>query len=183
MSDRTSYYSKISLRNKSPEEAERITKLFNDNINIAYKIASKYYKTDYWEYDEALQIAQMGLWKACLIWDPDKYRISTLAYNVINRDFIDFDKQQKRQPDILFNLEDNKARATSVFVILPMVITSGIFYYNSNYINWKTGALCAIGGVVGGYIGAKLLKKLPEKYLKIAFTLFLIYVSIKMITQ
>ena len=107
MSDRTSYYSKISLRNKSPEEAERITKLFNDNINIAYKIASKYYKTDYWEYDEALQIAQMGLWKACLIWDPDKYRISTLAYNVINRDFIDFDKQQKRQPDILFNLEDN----------------------------------------------------------------------------
>lgn len=107
MSDRTSYYSKISLHNKSPEEAERITKLFNDNINIAYKIASKYYKTDYWEYDEALQIAQMGLWKACLIWDPDKYRISTLAYNVINRDFIDFDKQQKRQPDILFNLEDN----------------------------------------------------------------------------
>lgn len=107
MSNRTSYYSKISLRNKSPEEAERITKLFNDNINIAYKIASKYYKTDYWEYDEALQIAQMGLWKACLIWDPDKYRISTLAYNVINRDFIDFDKQQKRQPDILFNLEDN----------------------------------------------------------------------------
>lgn len=107
MSNRTSYYSKISLRNKSPEEAERIIKLFNDNINIAYKIASKYYKTDYWEYDEALQIAQMGLWKACLIWDPDKYRISTLAYNVINRDFIDFDKQQKRQPDILFNLEDN----------------------------------------------------------------------------
>ena len=101
MSDRTSYYSKISLHNKSPEEAERITKLFNDNINIAYKIASKYYKTDYWEYDEALQIAQMGLWKACLIWDPDKYRISTLAYNVINRDFIDFDKQQKRQPDVL----------------------------------------------------------------------------------
>ena len=49
----------------------------------------------------------MGLWKACLIWDPDKYRLSTLAYNIINRDFIDYDRQQKRQPDILFNLEDN----------------------------------------------------------------------------
>lgn len=45
--------------------------------------------------------------KACLIWDPNKYRLSTLAYNIINRDFIDFDRQQKRQPDILFNLEDN----------------------------------------------------------------------------
>lgn len=81
----------------------------------------------------------------------------------------------------LFNLEDSKARATSVFVILPMVITSGIFYYNNNYINWKTGALCAIGGIVGGYIGAKLLKKLSPKILRIAFTCFLIYVSIKMI--
>ena len=47
------------------------------------------------------------MWKACLIWDPDQYRLSTLAYNIINRDFIDYDRQQKRQPDILFNLEDN----------------------------------------------------------------------------
>lgn len=101
------YYEKISLKNKTPEEAVEIQKRFEDNINIANKIASKYYKTKYWDYDEALQIARMGLWKACLIWDPDKYRLSTLAYNIINRDFIDFDSQQKRQPDILFNLEDN----------------------------------------------------------------------------
>lgn len=80
----------------------------------------------------------------------------------------------------LFDLEDRKARATSVFAILPMVITSGIFYYNNNYIDWKLGLTCAIGGIIGGYIGAKLLKKLPIKVLKIAFTCFLIYVAIKM---
>lgn len=81
----------------------------------------------------------------------------------------------------LFNVEDKKARATSVFAILPMVLTSGIFYYNNNYIDWKLGTMCAIGGIIGGYIGAKLLKKLSTKILKIAFTVFLIYVSIKMI--
>ncbi len=81
----------------------------------------------------------------------------------------------------IFNLEDSKARATSVFAILPMVVTSGIFYYSNNYIDWKLGIMCAIGGIVGGYIGAKLLKKLSTKVLKIAFTCFLIYVSIKMI--
>lgn len=107
MPHKSTYYEKISLRNKTPEEAECITQLFNDNINLANRIAQKYYKTKYWEFDEALQIARMGLWKACLIWDPDKYRLSTLAYNIINRDFIDYDRQQKRQPDILFNLEDN----------------------------------------------------------------------------
>lgn len=81
----------------------------------------------------------------------------------------------------LLSLEESKARATSIFVILPMVIASGIFYYKNNYINWKIGILCAIGGIIGGYIGSRLLKKVPDKYLKIAFTFFLVYVSIKMI--
>ena len=82
----------------------------------------------------------------------------------------------------LLNLKDTKARGTSVFCILPMVITSSFFYYQGNYIQWKTAILCAIGGTIGGYFGALLLKKLPVKVLKIAFTIFLIYVSFKMIT-
>lgn len=82
----------------------------------------------------------------------------------------------------LLNMEDTKARGTSVFCILPMVITSSFFYYKGNYIEWKTAILCAIGGTVGGYFGAKLLKKLPEKILKIAFTVFLVYVSFRMLT-
>lgn len=83
----------------------------------------------------------------------------------------------------LLKLEDSKARGTSVCCILPMVLTSSFFYYKGNYIDWKIAFLCAIGGSIGGYIGAKLLKKLPEKVLKIAFTIFLIYVSFKMITS
>jgi RNA polymerase sigma factor (sigma-70 family) len=102
-----SYYEKISLKNKTPEEQERIIQLFEENINLANRVASKYYKTKYWDFDEAIQIARMGLWKACLIWDPEKFRLSTLAYNVINRDFIDYDRQQKRQPEILCNIEEN----------------------------------------------------------------------------
>ncbi len=81
----------------------------------------------------------------------------------------------------LLNMEDKKARGTSIFCILPMVVTSGIFYYKSNYINWNISILCAIGGMIGGYTGAKLLKKIPTHYLKVAFTIFLIYASYKMI--
>ncbi len=78
-------------------------------------------------------------------------------------------------------MEDKKARGTSVFCILPMVIASSIFYYKDNYINWEIGIKCAIGGIIGGIIGAKLLKKLPTKYIRIAFTIFLIYVAFKML--
>lgn len=81
------------------------------------------------------------------------------------------------------NMDSQKARGTSIFCILPMVLTSSFFYYKQNYINWKIAILCGIGGAIGGYIGAKLLKKLPEKILKIVFTCFLFYVSYKMIFQ
>ena len=81
----------------------------------------------------------------------------------------------------LFKLEDAKARATSIFAILPMVITSGIFYYKNDYIDWNLGIKCAIGGTIGGIIGAKLLKKMSTKTLKIMFLMFLIYTSVKMI--
>ena len=86
-------------------------------------------------------------------------------------------------PALLYTLklEPKKARATSLFCILPMVIVTAIFYGQSNLINWNIGIKCAIGGIVGGIVGAKLLNCLPEKYLKIVFTMFLIYAGINMI--
>lgn len=83
----------------------------------------------------------------------------------------------------LLNMDSQKARGTSVFCILPMVLTSSFFYYKGNFIDWKVAILCGIGGAIGGYIGAKLLKKLPDKVLKISFTIFLIYISLKMILK
>ena len=81
----------------------------------------------------------------------------------------------------IFKLEDAKARATSVFAILPMVVVSGLFYYKNDYIDWNLGIKCAIGGIIGGIIGAKLLKKMSSKTLRILFVIFLAYTSIKMI--
>ena len=78
-------------------------------------------------------------------------------------------------------LDEKKARATSIACILPMVITSSIFYAKNKFIDWKLGILCAIGGIVGGFIGTKFLNKVPDKILKISFLIFLIYMAIKMI--
>lgn len=81
----------------------------------------------------------------------------------------------------LLRMEDKKARGTAILCILPMVFTSSIFYYRDKFIDWKIGIMCAIGGVIGGIIGAKLLKKMKTKYIRILFTFFLLYVSIKML--
>ena len=41
----------------------------------------------------------------------------------------------------LLKMEDSKSRGTSIFCILPMVITSSFFYYKGHYINWETSML------------------------------------------
>ena len=80
----------------------------------------------------------------------------------------------------MLKIEPKKARATSLLCMLVMVIVSSIFYYKNKYIDWKIGVLCAIGGIVGGYLGAKILKKVPDYVLKIAFTIFIAYYSFRM---
>lgn len=79
----------------------------------------------------------------------------------------------------LFNSSEKEARATATFCILPMVMTTAVFYGKGNYINWRIGLLCAIGGIIGSFIGSKLLNILKGKYLKLLFIFFLIYSGIK----
>lgn len=81
----------------------------------------------------------------------------------------------------LFNSSEKEARATAVFCILPMVATTTLFYGSNNYIDWQIGLLCAIGGIIGSFIGSKLLNILKGKYLKIIFILFLLYSGTRLI--
>jgi len=81
----------------------------------------------------------------------------------------------------ILKTDEKIARGTTILCILVMVITSGIFYIKGDFINVNMGIKAAIGGVVGGYAGAKLLKKLNDKYLKIFFAAFLIFMGVKML--
>lgn len=83
----------------------------------------------------------------------------------------------------LLNLNEQKARATSLFCILPMVVVTAIVYSRNDFIDWNIGVKCAIGGIVGGLVGSKLLNKIPAKYLKISFILFLLYAGISIILK
>ena len=80
-----------------------------------------------------------------------------------------------------FKMTDKKARATSIFCVLPMVIVTAIVYNRNNFMDWEIGLRCAIGGIVGGLIGGKLLNIIPSKYLKILFIIFLFYAGFKIL--
>lgn len=78
----------------------------------------------------------------------------------------------------IFKCNEKESRAMSVFCILPMVLASLFFYNKTEFMDWKLGILCAIGGTVGGILGAKVLEKINEKYLVLIFIIFLIYAGI-----
>lgn len=77
---------------KAPIDVTKIDpsryKLFNDNIYIAYEIAKKFYPKPLL-FEDAIQIAQEGLWKACLNFDESKgFAFSTLAYRTVSNTLI-----------------------------------------------------------------------------------------------
>lgn len=78
-------------------------------------------------------------------------------------------------------LDAVKTRATSIMCILPMVVTSSFFYAKNQYINWKLGIYCAIGGIIGSFFGSKILNRIPNFILKILFSIFLIYIALYML--
>lgn len=80
-------------------------------------------------------------------------------------------------------LNEKQSRATSLFCVLPMVVMTAIVYSKNDFMDWQIGIKCAIGGVIGGLIGSKLLNIIPTKYLKISFILFLFYAGFKILFQ
>ena len=70
-------------------------------------------------------------------------------------------------------LETHKAHATSLAVILPLSIVSAVIYVWGVEVDWPAVGLVSAGGVLGGIIGARLLKKISAGWLNMLFGLFL----------
>lgn len=73
----------------------------------------------------------------------------------------------------MFKMEQKKAQATALFVILPISLVSTIVYLVNNSIDFGQGWPVIVGIVLGGIIGAKLLNKLNNKAIKGIFIFFM----------
>ncbi|WP_432408803.1 sulfite exporter TauE/SafE family protein [Wukongibacter sp. M2B1] len=81
----------------------------------------------------------------------------------------------------LLKIEEHKAHATTISVILPLAIVSTYIYYRSGIMSLNITLKVAIGGVVGGYVGAKLLNKIPSHILRKIFAVFMIIAAFRMV--
>lgn len=83
---------------------------------------------------------------------------------------------------VLFcGLKDYKAHATAISIILPLTVISTAIYLFKNTIPLKMSLLVVVGGLVGSYLGAKMLNKVPTNILSKVFGGVIIYTAVRMI--
>ena len=81
----------------------------------------------------------------------------------------------------ILNVEDKKAHATAIAVILPLSLVSLFVYRARVDVEWNIVFAVATGGVAGGYVGAGLLQKISNKWLHIIFGGFMLVAAARMI--
>lgn len=81
----------------------------------------------------------------------------------------------------LLGAQEHKAHATAISVILPLTVVSSIFYISKGYTDWGLTVKVILGGLAGGYIGARLLNICPENLLRKIFAVFMAAAGIRMI--
>ena len=76
-------------------------------------------------------------------------------------------------------LEQRRAFATSVAIILPLCVLSSVIYLFRGGLDLMAALPYLAGGLVGGFIGGKVFKKVDMKWLRRAFALLILYGGVK----
>lgn len=82
---------------------------------------------------------------------------------------------------LLMGEDEHKAHATAISVILPLTVVSAVLYIANKHVEWGLTFKVTLGGMAGGYIGAKLLNICPGTLLRRIFALFMIIAAVRMI--
>lgn len=80
-------------------------------------------------------------------------------------------------------LEQKKAQACAVCLVLPLCLISASVYYYKGYFALGEALPYLPFGVAGALAGGLLLGKLPDKLLKKLFAVFMIYSGVRMIMR
>lgn len=85
---------------------------------------------------------------------------------------------------LLAKLPQHAAHGTSLAaLLLPVGILGALEYYKRGQVNIAFAAVVAVGLLIGAYFGARLAGAMSEAMLRKAFGVFLLLVSVKLLTS
>ena len=74
---------------------------------------------------------------------------------------------------------ETQAHATAIALILPASLVSAVVYLWAGLVPWQIFLPVAVGVLVGGFIGAKLLPVLPPRALSLLFAALMLAAGVK----
>lgn len=79
-----------------------------------------------------------------------------------------------------FSLDEKKAHATSIMIILPLTVAGAAVYTMAGFSDMPLILKTGIGAVIGALLGAKLLQRLSGRFIRIGFGAVMVLASIRM---
>ena len=76
-------------------------------------------------------------------------------------------------------LDQRRAFATSVAIILPLCVLSSVIYLFRGGLDLAVALPYLAGGLLGGFVGGRVFKKLNMVWLRRAFALLILYGGVK----
>ena len=83
--------------------------------------------------------------------------------------------------NFIIKLPEKKAHATTLLIMLPLSIASVIVYFIKGNVNIFSSINIGIGFVIGGILGALLLKKISNVWLGVIFSIIIIAGGVKLL--
>jgi hypothetical protein len=79
----------------------------------------------------------------------------------------------------LLHFDQHMAQGTSLFILLPPIGLGALRgYWKNGQVDLRSGIICAIGFLLGGYVGGRIAVPMPSKQLQAIFGAFLILSAI-----
>lgn len=81
----------------------------------------------------------------------------------------------------LMGIEDHKAHATAISIILPLSLISSLIYFKYDVVDIALTLKVAIGSVLGALFGSCILNRFSINALRKIFGIFMILAAIRMV--
>lgn len=83
--------------------------------------------------------------------------------------------------EFIHKVEEHKAHATAILIILPLSIISTLIYLKNGQIDLLSALKVGGGSILGSILGAKLLNRLSANMLRKFFGIVLILAAVRMV--
>lgn len=81
----------------------------------------------------------------------------------------------------MLRMSQHRAHATSLVIVIFAALAATTQYVMRDQVDWALVLALGLGGIVGAQVGARTMRSLPERRLRLVFGVFLLVVGVRLL--